>query len=126
MIYLNKRITFDIYLLKSEITNQDYMILFEDTDPSNVTQVGFLIKPLDVGDDDPSQGDSWVFRTSTPFAASAIETRSFYYNLYDEYENTDYTSNSFNVEVCLVPSKPTLDTHSYSEGAGELTFNIGQ
>lgn len=125
MIYLNKRITFDIYLLKSEISQLDYILLFEDTDPSNVVQVGFQMRAIDVGDNDPSQGDSWLFSTSTQ-AADTIETRSFYYNLYDEYGNTDYTSNSFDVEVCLVPSKPTLDTPAYSEGAGELTFDISQ
>lgn len=124
MLYITKIITFDIFLLKSEISISDYLLLYEDTNPSNVVQVGFITKPLDVGDDDPSQGDSWVFKTSTVFSISEPGIRSFFYTVFDQYGNTDFSSDSFNVDICLIPVKPIISDPVYDSPT--LTFQIGQ
>lgn len=126
MRFIRKRLKFNIFLLKEDIDQEDYMIIYDASDPSNITSavegITNKIYGVDVGDDDPSMGDS-LFYTETTSTTNEGQ-HDYLYIVFDQYGNEGDNSDIFSVDVCLIPVKPIISDPVYS--APTLTFKITQ
>jgi len=123
MRYISQQIKFNIYLLTSEMESEDYIIIYNmSANPSYDEEVDTVYSVPLVTTDDPSMGDSYLYTTTKKATENGLF--EYRYKPVDKYGNEGAASDSFFVDVCLTPVKPTLSSPVYNDG--QLTFEIGQ